>query len=137
VFEGGSECDVEAAVGTVRRSAELRYACLAGSEKADILSVRELHSCNYQVVVTTPLLCQHPAFKDVQVHLLIPPPPPFPSPPPPLQVKGNETPFPAVPAPPPYALLVKLFINNNSEFENLFDCLLRSFSTLCKTPPPL
>ncbi|GBF95116.1 hypothetical protein Rsub_07700 [Raphidocelis subcapitata] len=45
------------------RTAEVRYTCLRGLRDNAVASVREFPTCNYVVVVSTPLLCGHPAFK--------------------------------------------------------------------------
>jgi hypothetical protein len=45
------------------RTAEVRYTCLRDTKENLIVSVREFPTCNYVVLVTTPLLCQHAAFK--------------------------------------------------------------------------
>lgn len=62
IYTGGSPCDVK----EVERTAEVRYMC---SEKGGtaLLSVREVHSCSYQIHIATPLICQHPSFQGIKV----------------------------------------------------------------------
>jgi hypothetical protein len=47
----------------LRRCDQVRYTCLRDSKENLIASVREFPTCNYVVLVSTPLLCQHPAFR--------------------------------------------------------------------------
>lgn len=41
----------------------MRYTCLRDVRENLIVSVREFPTCNYVVLVSTPLLCQHATFK--------------------------------------------------------------------------
>lgn len=66
VYKGGSDCEVKDA----RRKTEVRYMCSKSGATA-ITSIREVHSCSYQIMIATPLICQHPDFAGVQVLLPI------------------------------------------------------------------
>jgi hypothetical protein len=58
IYSSGSVCDITGAP----RTAEVRYQCASGSMDTKIVSVEEVASCEYVVTVSTPLLCDHPAF---------------------------------------------------------------------------
>ena len=62
VYDGGSPCDVK----DIQRTTEVRYTCAAGQDTV-VTSIREVHSCSYQITVATPLICSHTAFHGVQV----------------------------------------------------------------------
>lgn len=62
IYDGGSACDVQ----DIERTTEVRYVCSEGQDSV-ITSVREVHSCSYQIVIATPLICRHSAFRGVEV----------------------------------------------------------------------
>ena len=61
-YEAGTACDV----ADRERASDLHYIC-ANDGQTRISSVKELHSCSYQIILATPLICKHPAFKNVEV----------------------------------------------------------------------
>ena len=42
---------------------QVRYTCMRGQKENVIASVREFPTCRYVIMVSTPFLCDHPAFK--------------------------------------------------------------------------
>lgn len=54
----GTVCDVN----DKPRLAKILYVCYSHS-KHDILSLKETSICEYEVIVLSPLLCQHPKYK--------------------------------------------------------------------------
>ena len=63
-YNEGDACDI---TGEPRQT-EVRYVC-AEDGKESLASVKEASTCQYLVVVSTPLLCEHAAFKVKQVLL--------------------------------------------------------------------
>lgn len=57
-YPGGTECDLTGQ----RRSTTVHFIC--GDAGIDqFVSVKEDRSCHYRVVIATPRLCKHPAFR--------------------------------------------------------------------------
>lgn len=46
----------------LRTRPQVRYTCLRDTKENLVASVREFPTCNYVALVSTPLLCKHPAF---------------------------------------------------------------------------
>lgn len=57
-FTGGTPCDL---TGTPRR-AFLKYVCHEEG-RGDIYEIKELATCEYQVIVLTSTLCSHPSYR--------------------------------------------------------------------------
>lgn len=57
-YPGGTECDLT----RQQRSTTVHFVCGEGGTD-QLVSVKEDRSCHYKVVVATPRLCQHPAFR--------------------------------------------------------------------------
>ena len=53
----GDECDVT----NLARSADILYFCNPHG-RHDVYSVKEKHTCHYEVIVMTTYLCKHPEF---------------------------------------------------------------------------
>lgn len=58
VYVDGDKCDL---TGDARR-AEVRYVCQEESSTVSIVSITEVVTCSYIVVVSAPKLCKHPFF---------------------------------------------------------------------------
>lgn len=57
-FSGGALFDLT----NEARSAEVRYVCMERASRVVILSIAEVATCSYVIVVGVPSLCQHPLF---------------------------------------------------------------------------
>lgn len=56
-YPGGTECDLTGR----QRSTTVHFVCGEGTDQ--FISVKEDRSCHYKVVIATPRLCKHPAFR--------------------------------------------------------------------------
>lgn len=59
-FEDGTLCDLN----SKPRRASLRYVCQPDG-KGEVYELKEVATCEYEVVVLTSLLCSHPAYQYV------------------------------------------------------------------------
>lgn len=57
-FTGGTRCDVTGGF----RKARIHYVC-SPSGKGEIYQLKEVASCEYELVALTSLLCDHPLYK--------------------------------------------------------------------------
>lgn len=57
-YSGGTECDLTGRL----RATSVHFVCGEGGVD-QFLSVKEDRSCHYRVVIATPRLCRHPAFR--------------------------------------------------------------------------
>lgn len=62
-FSDGTPCDLTG----LPRQAKIHYVCQQEG-KGEIYSLKEISTCEYEVVVLTKLLCFHPAYKWVYIY---------------------------------------------------------------------
>eukprot|EP00027_Filamoeba_sp_ATCC50430_P007998 CAMPEP_0168548054 /NCGR_PEP_ID=MMETSP0413-20121227/4360_1 /TAXON_ID=136452 /ORGANISM="Filamoeba nolandi, Strain NC-AS-23-1" /LENGTH=277 /DNA_ID=CAMNT_0008578339 /DNA_START=156 /DNA_END=989 /DNA_ORIENTATION=+ len=58
-YTGGTTCDLTGD----KRQTEVRYYCANDKTTSSIIDIKEPFSCNYIMMISTPLLCKHPSYK--------------------------------------------------------------------------